>query len=146
MPNRVEREIEEILNKLDAPTGGRPPLRMRRSWRMRLKRATSRIPIPRLSLIGLNPGTMMLWGIGLILASFFLRMVSSELTRWAVIIGLILFFGSFVLSFMHKDAGSVGGGGDAYWRGQRFPRSELRGPSSIDRLKGWWRRRIRRPR
>ncbi len=145
MPNRVEREIEEILTKLDAPAPGRPPIRMRRTWRHRLKRATRGVRLPSLSIPALNAGSMMLWGIGLILASLIVRMIAPELTRWTVMAGLILFFSSFVVSFLHKDAGSIGSG-DTYWRGQRYSRTDLRGPSTIDWVKTWWRRRNRRRR
>jgi len=143
MPSRVEREIEEILNRMDGDPSGRKPVRMRRSWRSRVRRLFARIPHPQFSLSRLNAGAMMLWGIGLILSALILRMISPELTRIAVIVGLVLFFGSFIVAFRHKDAGAVGSG-EAYWRGQRFSRSDLRGPSVIDRLKAWWRQRNRR--
>ena len=142
MPNRVEREIEEILSKMDGDPRGREPLRFRRSWRSRLRRTFSRIPIPRLPR-SLNGGTMILWGIGLLLFAMLFRIVAPSLTIWVVIVGLVLFLGGFVVGFLHKDAGSIGGG-DAYWRGERFSRSDLRGPSSLDRLRVWWRDRNRR--
>ena len=143
MPNRVEREIEEILTKLDAPGGGRRPTRLRRSWRSRLTRRVgawrSRLP----ALPALNPGNLMLTGIVLILSGLILRMVSADLTRWVVILGLILFFSSFVLSFTRRGPTGVGRN-ETYWRGQRIPRSELRGPSLASRLRTWWQRRNRR--
>jgi hypothetical protein len=126
MPSRVEREIEEILNRMDSDPSGRKPVRMRRSLRMRVRRFFAKFPKPRWSLSALNSGTMMLWGIGLIL-----------------IAGLILFFASFIVAFRHKDSGAVGSG-DAYWRGQRYARNDLRGPSPIERLKTWWRQRTQR--
>ncbi len=143
MPNRVEREIEEILNKLETPGPGRQPVRLRRTWRSRVRRATGRLRLPSSALPRLNAGSMMLWGIGLILGSLLIRMVVPELTRWVVIAGLVLFFSSFIISFLHKDTGSIGSS-DTYWRGQRFSRSELRGPSTAARLRAWWRRRNRR--
>lgn len=143
MPNRVEREIEEILNRMDTDPSGRKPLRMRRTMRSRVRRFFSRIPGPRLSMPALNSGSMMLWGIGLILSALILRMFSPELTRIVVVAGLVLFFASFVVAFRHKDAGAVGSS-EAYWRGQKFSRAELRGPSPIERLKTWWRQRNRR--
>lgn len=143
MPNRVEREIEEILNRMDADPSGRKPVRMRRTWRSRIRRFFARFPRPGFSIPALNSGSMMLWGIGLILSGLILRMFSPELTRIAVIAGLVLFFASFVVAFRHKDTGAVGSS-ETYWRGQRFARSELRGPSAIERLKAWWRQRNRR--
>ena len=143
MPNRVEREIEEILSKLENPGPGRQPVRLRRTWRSRVRGVTRRLPTPRIAFASLNAGTMMLVGIGLILLSLVFSRVAGDLTRWLVIAGLLLFFGSFVLSFLYKDAGGADRR-DAYWRGQRFDRRDLRGPSPIDRLKTWWRGRNRR--
>jgi hypothetical protein len=143
MPNRVEREIEEILSKLEHPGPGRQPVRLRRTWRSRLRGFTRRLPAPRISFASLNAGAMMLWGIGLILLALVLSRVAGDLTRWLVIAGLVLFFGSFVLGFLYRDAGGARGR-DAYWRGQRFDRRDLSGPSPIERLKTWWRGRNRR--
>jgi hypothetical protein len=144
MPSRVEREIEEILNKLESPGPGRQPVRLRRTWRSRLRAFTRRIPLPGALVARLNAGTMMLWGIGLILLALVLSRVAPDLTRWAVIAGLVLFFGSFVLGFLHRGGGSAGGSREVYWRGERYNRSDLRGPSTIDRIKTWWRGRNRR--
>ena len=143
MPNRVEREIEEILNKLENPGPGRQPVRLRRTWRSRMRGVSRRLPVPRIAFASLNAGSMMLWGIGLILLALVMSRVAGELTRWLVIAGLALFFGSFVLGFLYKSPGGVGRR-DAYWRGQRFDRRDLQGPSTIDRLKTWWRGRNRR--
>jgi hypothetical protein len=143
MPSRVEREIEEILSKLDADAPSRPPTRLRRSWRSRVRRLVDRIPRPHLSFARLNAGTLMLWGIGLILSALLLRVIAPDLTRWAVIAGLILFFSSFVLAFLHKGGGGTIGSAETFWRGQRIPRAELRAPSAIDRIKAWWRGRNR---
>lgn len=144
MPNRVEREIEEILSKLDAlPPSGRPPPRRRRSWWSRLKGGLARLGDRVSGLRSINPGTMMLVGLCLILSAIFLRMVSADLTRWVVVIGLVLFFASFVLSFLRgRDGGVISH--DTYWRGQRISRSALRGPSLADRVRAWWRRNRRR--
>lgn len=145
MPNRVEREIEEILSKLDGvPPSGRAPTRLRRPLRSRVSRRfaglRARLPV----LPKITPGNMMLAGITLILAGLVLRLFSSELTRWAVIVGLVLFFASFIMSFWPNRGGGAVGGGESYWRGQRIPRSELRGPSIATRIANWWRRRNRR--
>lgn len=145
MPNRIEREIEEILTKLDdVPERGRAPIRMRRGWRSRLSRSLGRLRGRVPALPALNPGTMMLVGIVMILSGLILRTFSGDLTRWVVTIGLVLFFLSFILSFWPgaRRGGAVGG--DTYWRGQRIPRSQLRGPSLSSRLTTWWQRRNRR--
>jgi hypothetical protein len=143
MPSRVEREIEEILNRMDSDPSGRRPLRLRRSWRSRIKQFFSRIPRPHINLSRLNPGTLMLAGMGLILSSIILRSVAPDLVRFVVIAGLVLFFGSFILAFRRKDTGTLSSG-ETYWRGQRYARTELGGPSTLDRLRSWWRNRNRR--
>src|SRR5262249_36762959 len=136
--------IEEILNKIDgAPQGGRPPIRMRRSWRSRISRTFTGLRGRLPSVSGVTAGNAMLLGIGLMLASLFVRSASTEVARWAIIVGLVLFVGSFIFMLFRRDR-SVTGSGDAYWRGQRIPRSTLREPSAIDRLRAWWRRRNRR--
>ncbi|MGD9894583.1 MAG: hypothetical protein AB7R89_26785 [Dehalococcoidia bacterium] len=128
---------------MDTDPSGRKPVRMRRSVRSRVRRFFARFPKPRLPIPALNSGSMMLWGIGLILSSLILQRIVPALTPFVVIAGLILFFASFIVAFRHKDAGSVGAG-DAYWRGQRYARSDLRGPSPLERLKTWWRQRNQR--
>ena len=142
MPNRIEREIEEILDRLEATAPPRRPVRLRRSWRSRVSRFASRGRAQLPVLPSLNPGNLMLTGLGLIFAGLLLGMVLPELTRWAVIVGLMLFFTSFVLSFSRGRRGPTGG--DTYWRGQRIPRAQLRGPTLTARLRAWWRRRNRR--
>jgi hypothetical protein len=143
MPNRVEREIEEILTKLERPEPGRRPVKLRRSFRSRVRAALNRIPRPRWAA---RPGDMMLWGIGLILLGILLNALgfaSGAITRWVVIAGLTLFFTSFVLGFFSKG-GSAAPRGDIYWRGERYARGDLRGPSSFDRLRAWFQGRNRR--
>ena len=144
MPNRVEREIEEILSKLEPERPvSRAPIRMRRSLRSRATRKASRLSSRLPSLPRVNPGSIMMAGILLILSGFLLRSVSPELTRWVVIVGLVLFFTSFVLSFW-PSARSGPASSEVYWRGERISRSELRGPSPKARVQQWWRGRNRR--
>lgn len=138
MSNRLEREIEEILGKLDELPAERKPIPLRRRrTRTRWNRLLAKLPpLPRF-----NPSSMMLAGIGLILSALLFRMFSTSLATWAALIGLGLFFASFVLSFMQGRGGgpSGGSGGDVYWRGQRYTRTEFRGPPS-NPLRRMWRR------
>jgi hypothetical protein len=142
MANRVEREIEEILSKVDLPKEPRP-IRMRRTWRSRARGLTGRVGGMFRSLPALNSGNLMLAGIGVILLSLVVRMVAPQYTQWVVLAGLALFATAFVFSLFARGRGTIPSG-DPYWRGQRIPRSTLGGPSPIERLQRWWRDRNRR--
>jgi VIT1/CCC1 family predicted Fe2+/Mn2+ transporter len=131
--DKIEREVEEILRKLDkfVPEEGRL-VRARR----RLGRAASgllhtlRVRLARISL-----GQVMLASLILVVVAFFFRSASPTLARWAIIAGLILFFTAFVLSLL--------GGRSRYerrWRGRVIDLSE---PSLGSRLRNWLQRRGR---
>lgn len=144
MPNRVEREIEEILSKLEPGPPPKRPIPMRRSWRARVQRRLRGLPNPLAALPAVNAGNMMLLGIGLILSALLLRMFSGTLAYWAVVIGFVLFVLSFILSLRRGGSGGgVAGPRDVYWRGQRVSRAELRGPTVSERVRTWWRGRNR---
>jgi hypothetical protein len=131
--DKIEREVEEILRKLDkfVPEESRL-VRTRR----RLGQATSDLAgalLGRLSRISL--GQVMLASLVVVVVAFLFRSSSPTLARWAIIGGLLLFFGAFVLS--------VVGGRSRYekrWRGQVIDLSE---PSLGSRLRNWLQRRSR---
>jgi VIT1/CCC1 family predicted Fe2+/Mn2+ transporter len=131
--DKIEREVEEILRKLDkfVPEESRL-VRARR----RLGQATSdlaRALLGRLSRISL--GQIMLASLIVVVVAFFFRSASPTLARWAIIVGLLLFFSVFVLSLL--------GGRSRYekrWRGQVIDLSE---PSLGSRLRNWLQRRSR---
>ena len=133
MPDKIEREVEEILRKLDrfVPEEGR----LART-RRRLVQAVSDFShalMVRLSRVSL--GHLMLVSLVLVVLAFFFRSASPTLARWVIIGGLILFFGAFVLSLL--------GGRSQYerrWRGQVIDLSE---PSLGSRLRNWFQRRSR---
>jgi hypothetical protein len=131
--DKIEREVEEILRKLDkfVPEEGR----LARA-RRRLGQATSDLLhtlLVRLSRVSL--GQVMLASLILVVVAFLFRSASPDLARWAIIGGLILFFFAFVLSLL--------GGRSRYerrWRGQVIDLSE---PSLSSRLRNWLQRRGR---
>ena len=133
MSDNIEREVEEILRKLDkfVPEEGR----LARA-RRRLGQAASDLwhtLLARLSHISL--GQVMLASLILVVVAFFFRSASPTLARWAIIGGLILFFSAFVLSLL--------GGRSRYerrWRGEVIDLSE---PSLGSRLRHWLQRRSR---
>ena len=133
MSDKIEREVEEILRKLDkfVPEEGR----LART-RRRFGQATSEFLhslAARFSRISL--GHVMLVSLLLVVVAFFFRSSSPTLARWVIIGGLILFLSSFVLSLL--------GGRSRYerrWRGQVIDLSE---PSLSSRLRNWVQRRGR---
>ena len=133
MSDNIEREVEEILRKLDkfVPEEGRLTRTRRRA-----RQATSDFVhtlLARLSRISL--GHLMLASMILVVVAFFFRSASPVLARWVIIGGLILFVTTFILSLL--------GGRSRYerrWRGQVIDLSE---PSLGSRLRSWLQRRSR---
>jgi VIT1/CCC1 family predicted Fe2+/Mn2+ transporter len=132
--DKLEREVEEILRKLDrfVPKEG-PLARARR----RVGQAAAdffHAVLARLSHISL--GQVMLASLVLVVLAFFFRGASPMLARWVIIGGLILFFTAFVLSLRSGRSRY-----ERRWRGRVIDLSE---PSLGDRLRNWLQRRNRR--
>ena len=133
MPDNLEREVEEILRKLDkfVPEEG-PLTRTRR----RMGQAASdflNAVLARLSRISL--GQVMLVAVMLIVAAFLFGRGNPLLARWVIIGGFILFFTAFVLSLrggLSRD--------ERRWRGRVIDLSQ---PSLANRLRDWLQRRNR---
>ncbi len=140
-PDKVQREIEELLDKLDNFV---PEDRLAQKIRKRqrdemgpglLERAWTRIS--RISL-----GQAMLAGLALLLIGTFFR---QPLGGWAgpiMIAGIVLAAGAFLLSVVNGDSRRTisGGRSEKRWRGQVIDYSE---PSATSRLRDWLRRRRR---
>lgn len=125
--HKFEREIDEILSRLDDFPRKRRKVQLRRKIGDRLARigdavgaVTSRI----------NVGQVMLAGIILILAAFFFRGLNPGLTTWFIILGLVLFFGAFIASLLPRGAGRRQ---RHYWRGQPIYYDQ---PTVWERLRG----------
>ena len=133
MPDNLEREVEEILRKLDkfVPEEG-PLTRTRRRLGQAVAESIHAMAV-RLSRIAL--GQLMLASLVLVLVAFFFRGASPALARWLIIGGLILFLTAFVLSLLGGRSRS-----ERRWRGQVVDLSE---PSLGTRLRNWLQRRGR---
>jgi hypothetical protein len=132
MPDRVEREIEEILSKIDDFATEAPRIRAQRKQR---ERATPRIQPSANWLSRIGIGQLMLLSILLVLGShFILGGFSSAAAQYGIIIGLVLFFSSFLLSFRPR----VSAPQEKRWRGRIIEPESNRG---WPRLGRWWRRR-----
>jgi len=133
VPDNIEREVEEILRKLDkfVPEEGRLARARRRAWQ-----ATSDLlHTLRVRLSRISPGQVMLASLILVVVAFFFRSASPVLARWVIIGGLILFFTAFVLPLLGGRSRN-----ERRWRGQVIDLSE---PSLGSRLRHWLQRRSR---
>ena len=114
MADRIEREIEELLAKLETelPEGGRQPISLEERRRRKPRRS-----LPRLSLPALDPARLLLAGAGTMIAGLFLSMFWSPLI-WVSFAGVVVFIGAFLLSFRSRPIGSIGSSRPrrVYWR------------------------------
>ncbi len=135
MPDRIEREIEEILDKIDRfVPEERLPIRFRRRARNVFTETRDFFlsPLARVSL-----SQVMLIGLGLFIVALFLGRVDSTLARWTMIVGAILFLGGFALTLLSGRSGQQ----QKRWRGRVVEYGE---PALAERLRTWFRRRNHR--
>ena len=139
-PDRLEREIEEILGKIeDFPSASERRARARKKATGRFGTAIAnqqRAVLARLSRIDMSQ--VMLLSFVLILGSLFLgRLLSPLVTQWVLYTGIALFMASFaMLVFGRKTSGGPGPTGSGpYWRGRQI---DYRAPSMADRARRWW--------
>ncbi len=136
MADRVEREIEEILAKLDgdqppAKQPGRAPVSIA-SRRKRNPRVPFKLPRPRVSPAGLlfvGAGIMLF---GLVAASFWSPAI------WLSFAGVIVFLGAFVSSFFRTPAAKPQAKG-VFWR-DRYIEYAPANESTFARLRKRFRR------
>lgn len=150
MPDKMEREIEEILARLDKdsprPQEPAPPI----SIMARRKKAPGRPEPARQSggSIGaslggmLSPTTLLFAGAGVMVAGLILSNVWQPLI-WASFGGVVLFLAAFLWSFRRTPVANGGGSNSApqghYWR-DRYIEYEPSGASTMTRLKRRFRR------
>ena len=142
--DRVQREIEELLDKLDNFV---PEQRFTEKIRERARRndAASPGPLARLGkrIKRVSLGQMLLAGFVLILFSYFFRGPLGGASTWLIGTGLVMAAVAFVLSITRGGtSASVGGTVQKRWRGQVIEYSP--GPTPADRIRGWFRNRRRR--
>jgi hypothetical protein len=121
MPDRIEREIEEILAKLeDGPPGAVPPERKpisissarKKSAKPKPPRQPGRSPLDRFNL-----PAMMFAGAGLMVAGLVLSGISGGFI-WVSFAGVLVFLAAFVLSFIRSGGrpASTGQAPGHFWR------------------------------
>jgi hypothetical protein len=133
MPDELEREIEDILNRLDQflpeETAAQRLRKRVSSGFYRFQRNVARL-LSRISL-----GHLMVTSLLLVLFAFALRW--TVFGRYALIAGLILLFSTIAISFFTSHRG----GAEKRWRGQPV---DLSGPSLAERIRDWLRSRRNR--
>ena len=140
-PDKVQREIEELLDKLDNFV---PEDRLVSKIRKRRREETGPGLIERtwkrVSRVSL--GQAMLLGVGLLLVGTLLRSQLGSFAGPVIILGIILAGGAFLLSVVNGDSRRTISGGrqEKRWRGQVIDYSE---PPTTSRIRDWFRRRKR---
>ncbi|MGH7621403.1 MAG: hypothetical protein ACREMU_03600 [Gemmatimonadaceae bacterium] len=140
--DRIQREIEEVLDKLDAFV---PEERLAAKIRNRARRKPSDSPglvqraLTRVGRISL--GQLMLGGFGLILIAYFFRGPIGGASTWLIVLGLVMAGSAFVMAIVRGGGARTIAGGtvEKRWRGQVINYSA--GPSAADRIRRWFRNR-----
>ncbi len=151
-PDKVQREIEELLGNLDSFVPEERFASKIRDRRKQQKAAQRTGPTLTESIsrrfAGITLGHVMLTGLALFLIAYFFRDPLGGFTRWISIAGLLLTLTAFVLSIVNRGSGArtplIRTGSrrvQKTWRGQTIEYGE---PSPTDRLRDWFRRRRRR--
>ncbi len=134
MPDRIEREIEDILRKIDdfvpdrtrrAARRANQPLSAAHGWLAH-----------RVSRISLNQ--VMMWALAVVVITFIFRFAIPGL-GWVMLGSLIVLVTAFLLSL--RGTKGTNASSTKRWRGQPM---DLSGPSLPDRIKGWFKGRNRK--
>jgi hypothetical protein len=131
MADRIEREIEEILKKIDnfVPERARPARLRRTAGPSNLQKWLAKISLRK----------VMMWSLfGVLVAFLVSRSVPGA--YWLLIGALIVFITAFLLSTRAGPAASSSAP-QKRWRGQPL---DLSAPSWPERIKAWWKGRQRR--
>ncbi len=141
MPDdKIKREIEDILNKLDdfvPDESAAEKMRRRSSGAAASVVRALLAPFTRISI-----RQVMLTALVIIVVGFLAMRVHPIFGRYALIAGVILFVTSFALSFVNRSSDATPPSVEKRWRGQPI---DLNGPSLPDRIKAWLKS-CRRPR
>ena len=135
--DKIKREIEEILNRLDEfVPDERAPGRMRQRASGG-KASLGRALLGPLATISLRQ--VMLTSLAVIIVAFFAMRINPLFSTWAMVAGGIVFLTTFALSFFTSSSQPTV---EKHWRGRPIEFTE---PSLSDRLRAWLQAK-RRPR
>ena len=136
MPDKFEREIEEILAKLDEDLPaegngvGRSPISLsqKRAQKAKAQRVRTARPNP---LAKLNPTTLLFAGAGMVFGGLIVSGVWSP-AIWVAFAGVVVFIGAFFWSFKksNRSAAPAGRSQGTFWRDRYIddrPDSDIKG-------------------
>lgn len=135
--DRLEREIEEILGKIEHFPG--PESRAKRARRRILQRAgyavADRVRAVARELSRISMSQVMLLAFLMILFSFVFRRANPLMMNWVLYAGIILFVSAFaILVFTRRGGG--GGTVEQNWRGRTIRYQT--GPTLSQRIRRWF--------
>ena len=136
MPDdKIQREIEDILNRLDefVPEESATSRMRRRS--SGVAGAVVRALLAPLAAISIR--TVMLTALVVIVAGFLGMRIHPIYGRWLLVSGVILFLTSFALSFVNRGPAPAV---EQRWRGEPI---DLREPPLAERIRDWLKSRLR---
>jgi hypothetical protein len=143
MSDRLEREIEEIFDKIEdfpAPESRRARARKRAVRRFGAAIAERQRAIAR-QLGRISVGQVMVISFLMILGSFFFRrFFSPAFMQWMLVAGVVLFVATLAIMFFGRGNPSV----QQNWRGREIEYRTT--PSLGERIRNWWRARGERRR
>ncbi len=132
--DRLEREIEEILGKIEEfPSASQRRARQRQRTMNQLGASISARQRGVLAwLSGIDMSQVMLLSFFLILGSFFLRGISPLIMQWVLYAGVVLFISAFAMMVFGRRGGPRGA---QYWRGKPI---QYRQSSVGDLFRRWF--------
>jgi LPXTG-motif cell wall-anchored protein len=124
MSNRIQREVEELLDKLEKFPPKRPlPARIADALAAPFRaagRAYRGLALPRVT-----AGHVLLAGLAIIVVAYVVGGTGSG-WRWVIAVGIVLFVGAFLFSLRRQSSGPQ----EKYWRDKPLDLHGKRGP--------WW--------
>lgn len=134
-PDRLQREIEEILGRIEQLPP--PESRAKRAARRAGLAISERQRALARSLSHVSLSQMMLAAFVMILGAFFFQRLSPLAMIWLMYAGVILFVVSFTMLMFGRGGRAAG---EAKWRGQpvRYRAVNPSGPTLLQRARRWW--------
>ena len=144
MPDRIDREIEEILSRLgeEPPKPGEEPIALAQRRRQRRVPLGSRIGAAfGFSVSGPTPASLLFTGAGVMIVGFILSAIWGSFI-WLAFGGVVLFAAAFIWSFLRPRRATVRqpAAKGAHWRG-RYVEYEPAPPGVLARIRRAFRRR-----
>jgi len=141
MSDRLEREIEEILDKIEQfPSPESRRARARRQFFKRIGNGIAERQRAFASQLGrISMSQVMLASFVMILGALFFRRFG-VVSQWLLWAGVILFVVSFAILVFSRRSSPSAASSQERWRGRPI-RSTQQYPTLAERVRVWWRRR-----